>query len=553
VPTAHNPVDWLSVTANVVTVVVPLTVLLLWTSGRNPLVRSALARDRQRTVGKVLAELGEGPVMMRRWRAWRACRRRVGAVLADTTCLTPAEELRWLDRRGASADHPLSALGAGPDPAATLRDLADAYRRLGARQRARGLLGGGSAPLIGIQADTADVVATHLGDSAAFMRGGAPAMAELTLRPEGGSSHLRLSHLAPGGGPGGLLNAVSVSHVRERVVVDGGLSAVLAVEDGTPTRAVSLTQDQRRILEDRMIGKSFDGVLPSLRATRVQRDAMSGWLRLHLTLAEASYSAVVATQYVGSRGLGTPRTDLRAQAAVLTLSCLPITSDGYLVVTRRSAHVPFPHRLNPGVNGNLEMRPRFGIGQDHDELGLPDPLRALAREAVEELALDLRLGDLQVLGTCLFDTDDEVGTTVLLSSCRTELTAREVAVRAGRADPAEGLWETDDTILFVPVAPPTGSGQLDPLVTRTLRWTLTARDHQPHLTSCLVALYSAHLHDHFRTAGPRGARRLTVEEARGAVEGFLGSLTAGETVPPPAGTLLLVRGSGAVAEELDQP
>lgn len=552
-PDAKTFTDWLSVTANVFTVGVPVTVLLLWTSGRNPLVRSALARDRRRTVGRVLASLGDGPVVVEHRRARRACGERVRAVLADTTCLTPAEELRWLDQCGADPDHPLSALGAGPNPAESLRDLADAYRRLGARQRARGLLGGGSAPLIAIQADTADAVATHLGEAAAFMRGGAPTMGALSVRCQADSSRLELSHLAPGSGPGGLLNALSVSHVRERWVVAGGLSEALAEEDATRTRAVDLTPSQRRVLDDRMIGKSFDGVLPSLRAVRVQRDGMSGWLRLHLTLAEASYSAVVATQYVGGRGLGTPRADLRAQAAVLTLSCLPVTSDGYLVLARRSEHVPFPRRLNPGVNGNLEMRPRFGIGHDNDPLGLPDPLRALAREACEELALEVTPSDIQISGTCRFDTDDEVGTTVLLSGCRTGLTAREVAVQAARADPAEGLWEVDDTIVFVPAAPTTSSTELHPLVVETLRWTLNAADHQPHLTSCLVAHYSALLHDHFRRPEGPGARRLTAEEARQRVEAFLQSLVAGDSVTPPAGTLLLERGTGAVVEDAAQP
>jgi hypothetical protein len=553
VPDAKTFTDWLSVAANVFTVGVPFTVLLLWISGRNPLVRSALARDRRRTVGKVLASLADGPVVTERLRARRSCGERVRAVLADTTCLTPAEELRWLDQRGADSDHPLSALGAGPDPAESLRDLADAYRRLGARQRARGLLGGGSAPLIAMQADTADAVATHLGEAAAFMRGGAPTMGALSVLCEAGTSRLELSHLAPGAGPGGLLNALSVSHVRERWVVAGGLSEALAEEDGTPTRTVELTPSQRRVLDDRMIGKAFDGVLPSLRAMRVQRDGMSGWLRLHLTLAEASYSAVVATQYVGSRGLGTPRAELSAQAAVLTLSCLPVTSDGYLVLARRSEHVPFPHRLNPGVNGNLEMRPRFGIGHDNDPLGLPDPLRALAREACEELALEVTPSDIQVSGTCRFDTDDEVGTTVLLSSCRTGLTAHEVAVRAGRADPAEGLWEVDDTIVFVPAPPTTTSTELHPLLVETLRWTLNAADHQPHLTSCLLAHHSAQLHDHFRRPGEPGARRLTVEEARPRVEAFLHSLVTSGPVPPPEGTILLKRGTGEAVEVPAQP
>jgi len=515
--------DWVALAADATAVVVGLTVLALWLGGRNPVVAHALRASRARTVGRVLRERG----WSRRATA-RACRQVVRGTLEGTAFPGVEGELEWLDQVALAAGRPAAVTvhGLGGPPHEDLRRLADGYRALSRRLRSRGLLGGGTAPLLADVSDVAERTAALLSTHAAFARPGrtpGPDDAGLELRAAAGRTRVELHNLRTSAGPGSGIDGLAVSHVHERVVVAGSLMQELCAEDGVRAVVLPLTAEEAAISDERLSGKFFDGALPSLRGAHRQRDPSSGWTRLHLVLAEAAYSAVVATHYTGTRGVGRTAAELRGEAALLTLSCLPVTVDDRVLMVRRSANVMTDRgRWAPAVNGNLEMRPRFGIAVDRDENGIPEPLRAIAREAKEELGITVPARDLEVLGTALFDSDQEIGTGVLLTTVPLGLTAQDVVARSRFADATEGRWENQGEVLAVPV--PRDVAARDAL----LAWTLTTADHQPHLTACLVALSYPHL----------------MEGAGGdpdAVHHHLGLLAERDNAGIPAGTVLLDR------------
>ncbi len=166
------------------------------------------------------------------------------------------------------------------------------------------------------------------------------------------------------------------------------------------------------------------------------------------------------------------------------------------------------------------MRRRLGIELDRDQDGLPDPRRALAREACEELGLVIAATDIRTVGMATFDWQDEVGMTALLTTCEVTATAVEVAKLSATADVIEGRWEHEDDMLAVPV--PKTLADVETL----LAWTLTAEDHMPHLVAALVAVchqwlveeygdkpervlaYLQRLADRPPTPPPQGARHL---------------------------------------------
>ncbi|NYG08347.1 hypothetical protein BJ986_002834 [Phycicoccus badiiscoriae] len=542
--------------ANFVTVLVPAAAVFMWIRGRNPLVKGALDADRTQTVGPVLEEYGG----QSRRAARKRCESRTKRVLSGSGSRDVADELRWLDvdpedeklkdkklkgkkrkdqkgkdEKGKDEElepvRPVAMYGFGrSDTAAELAALSAAYRKYAVRLRARGLLGGGFAPIIGQEAEIADATARRLQTTAMFALGRASSTEDptLTIALPKRKTHLALSHIEQGSAPGNHINVLTVTHVHERVVLAGQFSEWLANTDDVRTIPVSLEQSDQELVAKNITGKTFDGVLPCFRGALVERDPASGWRRLHLELAETSYSAIVATQYPGSRGTGRAREELNHEANVLTLSCTPVTSDGFLAFGRRSKHVFNAGLLTPAINGNLEMRQRFGILYDADRDGVPDPLIALAREAKEELALEMSTDRFRILGLTHFDSADEVGTHSLLTTCRVEVTAAHLARRAALADPAEGLWELDDDLWFLPERPPGGSQSADEWVDSVLRWSLNSPDHTPHLTSSLIAHNSGALFERF--GSPEG------------VQAHVVSLVGEEPSPPPEGLFRLTRG-----------
>lgn len=517
--------EWMGFAADATALLVALTVLVLWLRGRNPVVTQALRASRARTVGRVLRSRGWS-----RRQAARACRDAVSAALDGSGLLGVEGELHWLDATVSATGHriPVAVHGLGGVPHQDLQELADGYRAMARRLRSRGLLGGGTAPLIADVSEVAERTAALLATHAAFARSpSVPDEPGLPVTAAAGGTRLELSHLRAGRVPGAGIDDLAVSHLHERWVVEGSLMEELCAGDGVRPRPVLLSDAEVAAIAGRLTGRYFDGALPSLHAAHRQRDPASGRTRLHLVLGEAAYSAVVATHYVGSLGVGRPAEELRGEAALLTLSCLPTTSDHRILAVRRSTSVMTDRgRWSPAVNGNLEMRARYGIAIDRDGFGTPDPLRAIAREAREELDLILPADGIEILGTARFDSDQEVKTTVLLTTCLLDVTARDVVARSRFADAAEGRWENQGEALALPV--PRDDVARDEL----LAWALGAVDHQPTLTAGLVALLHPFLME--RMAGDRDAVR---EHLRGLAGRGITDL--------PDGTLLLDRDAAA--------
>jgi hypothetical protein len=517
-----SPEDWIGVLGDSTTFLLAITALTLWLRGRNPVVSFALRNDRNRTIGAVLTSRGYGRVTTR-----RACRAVTERLVLGQRVLTVAAELRWLDETARSARRPVPVAlhGIGGDPSDDLQRLATAYRAFGHRLKARGMLGGGTAPILAEQADVAAHTAEYLLAQAMFAMGttAADEHAALALSLRARSTQLRLEHLRTGQGPGRGIDDLTVSHIPERLVFPGTFAETLCRVDGIEPVPLPLRSPaDLGVLQQRLSGKFFDGALPSLRAAHRQRDPASGWVRLHLVLAEAAYSSVMATHNVGDRGIGLRWDELSGAAGLLTLSCLPVTSDERIIAVRRSGYVRTGEgQWTNGINGNLEMRPRFGIAVDRDDHGIPDPRLAIAREGAEELGVDLTGQPLEILGLARFDSDQEVGVSVLLTACRVPLTAEQLCAKARYSHPIEGRWETQGAILAVPV--PTDAESLETL----LRWTLTAPDHQPHLTSALIALAYPQLMDE-------------TSDGADAVHDYLQRLALSPPhSPPPAGTLEL--------------
>lgn len=483
--------DWVGLLGDGTTFLVAAAAVALWVRGRNPIVAYALKLDRKRTIGSVLRASGYSRRAVR-----KAGRAAIRDILNGNRSISVSNELRWLNETASNSGNPVpvTLYGLHGNAHDDLRKISSAYVAFGHRLKSRGLLGGGTAPILSEQAVVAAQTATRLTTDATF------ALETLTIDGDGsadltvtrGQTRLALRHLRTGAGPGKGIDALAVSHLHQRLVFTGTLAERLCELDGVqPQSLPTLSQVEEDALKRKLSGKFFDGALPSLLATQRQRDPASGWLRLHLVLAEAAYSTIVATHYVGSSGIGRSREDLDGDAKLLTLSCVPITRDNRIIAVQRSGHVSTGQgQWTTGVNGNLEMRPRFGIALDQDENGVPNPLLALARESREELGIDLDHGSMSVLGLARFNSKQEVGVTTLLTCCYVPLAANEVSSGRSNSHPTEGRWENQGSMLAIPV--PTDFASCREL----LCWSLGARNQQPHLVASFIALCHPILVDH---------------------------------------------------------
>lgn len=522
-----------SLAADCSTLLLALGACALWLGGRNPFVVWLLRRSRYRTVGRVLRAHGVGRRQVR-----RAIKQRVHEISDGGHPSTVAGEFRWLDESFSVDNRGRLTIDGYPsgqrsDPLTVTRqleDLAQGYRAMSLLLKSRGFLGGGNAPVVLEQAVLAEGVGRRLAVNANFARGrtigesGAHVSVANTRR----RSRMSLVHLAMTGAPGVAISTVGVTHRYERCIA-GKLSREVAAADGVRIVDLGLTHDELVRLEgDPKKGKSFDGVLPSVRRIFEERDPTSGWVRLMLDLGETSYDAVRATHYPAPRGLGLPPKELNGQAAVLTLSCVPITCDGFLVLARRSKYVINAHHLTPGVNGNLEMRVRFGVGPDNDEDHVPSPLRAIVREAREELALEMNCDDIRVLGITKFDCPEEIRITALLTACPVDLTGEQVAAQSAKADVIEGRWELGDSIWLLPLEPSLKDPDANrAYIEHVLRWTLTSDDHTPHLSSILIALFAPYVGDLIRDSLLVRGEKLTEMRVRDEFQAYLENLSSG--------------------------
>lgn len=420
-------------------------------------------------------------------------KRRVHGIVTSGPA-TPADELNWLASahpgqarpgslpRGKGSPMPLTFAASS----AELLKLSQAYASYAAKLRKGSFLGTATAPLIVHESQTALETSTVLGSAAS----GGGAEAPKTLRdvrlelPAGRTFDL---WELPEVEKGTLAYDLFVSYRRHRIAPDfhepGPGNRPVAIEaGGLETEPLPTTPAEAEILRAKFRSpRTFDSVLPRLVDWRPERVSSNGRQRLHLAMAETTYAAVLTDHYPKTfEGLdpdpgAAPRIVEGEASRLLTLSTVLVTADRKMLFAGRSKNAGSHAGLfGPAVNGNLELRPRDGILPDADSSGIPDPRRALAREAHEELGLSLDPQQIRILGLARFTVEKERGTHLLMSSSHLAQTADEVAEGVRLADPLEGRWELGGELLAVPL--PTKERDVDPL----LSWLLHCPQLTPH-------------------------------------------------------------------------
>jgi len=301
--------------------------------------------------------------------------------------------------------------------------------------------------------------------------------------------HLELINPRINFAPSYQIDDIGVIHNRTRTVIKNFYDKNELIRDGVAPREIDIPGSEGKALSKLLShDRAFDGVLPALHDYHLQLDPLSGHLRLLLEISEISYSAMVATHYFGpTSGLGGAYNQLSQKAKesdrLLTLSMLPLSSDGFLLAAQRSEHVGVARlKFAPGVNGNLELRDRLGLKVDRDEFQLPNLILASIREAKEELALEVDVNRVQILGLGNLNYEEEVNTFVLLTIAPSELTLDQILEISKRADLTEGAWEL--TGKFYKIKVPKNARDAEVLI----RWVIHSKKIAPHLVLALLAV-----------------------------------------------------------------
>lgn len=439
------------------------------------------------------------PFAISRGATWK----RVGQIMkSDPT--TAAEEVDWLSREYLAANEPAVAnakaataitfFASGP----ALKSLSKAYAAYAAGLRRGSFLRTTAVPVVERDAVVATEVSSLLMQAA--LGGGSETgcrCTEVMLTP---SAQRAMSlWLLPDFAQGTFAYDLLISYRQHRLLVDYSNedpdwgSAALEPPPSGHTQLQISAEEAHHLREQFSSARTFDSVLPSIINWRAERNSSSGRLRLHLALAETTYGSVLTDHYPqtfesipSDSSLKTRTVDGR-HARLLTLSTVLVSSDRSLLFAGRSKNVgSHPNQFGPAVNGNLEIMPRHGIELDRAATGVPDPLRALSREAREELGIDLQPEDIHVLGLGKFDVPTERGTHVLLTMARISMTANELAERTVDADPMEGRWELGGGLLEAQL--PDDASGVEPL----LSWLLHEPLLTPHATLAGIAAVARH-------------------------------------------------------------
>ncbi|MCR6690370.1 hypothetical protein [Cellulomonas sp.] len=231
-----------------------------------------------------------------------------------------------------------------------------------------------------------------------------------------------------------------------------------------------------------VLGRSYDGWLPWLTGTRLETDATNGRPRLHLAFSQTTYYRFRGINAARLARWGDEPTAL-PDTGLLTLSCTPVDSGGHLLLSRRDERLEHrPGAVSAFATGNLDLRARRKVGHDFDPLGLPDPLRAIAREVREETGTPVSHTDVHAVGLAQVWSHHDRGTWVL--SCTTQLSTpwQDVVARFRQGDPVEGSWEVgqDLLVLDLPEDVPGAAAVVHGLA--------TAPDVVPHVVADVVAI-----------------------------------------------------------------
>lgn len=407
--------------------------------------------------------------------AMRACgidrkssRRRVKAIIQGAPH-SAADEINWL-----ATVHPSFHVGPGADVGSSnlvsystdrslLVELSRAYSAYAAALRRGSLLGTTSVPVVGQETEMASLTANLLAEAASGRALGENLQSFTVATPEL-ERELQVLQF-PDLATGTLAYDLFVSYRRHRLapatVVTTSISPASeeppSLENpGLEEHPLPASPDEVSLLRSKLATQhSFDGVLPRLLGWRTERDESNGRVRIHLALSETTYGAVILDHYPDAFTTRTKRVRHvnGENAKLLTLSSAVVTSDRVLLFAGRSGQAgSHPNQFGPAVNGNLELRTRKGIFGDGDAFGLPDPCKALAREAGEELGLQIDTSSVQVLGLGKFSVGEkERGTHVLMTLVQVDKTAEQIMDGVRDADPMEGRWELGGHLLAAPL------------------------------------------------------------------------------------------------------
>lgn len=482
---------WILFFAGMATVVTSMVAIFAITQsviGSDIIAKRVLIRNRRRTICKTLNEFGIPHSNLQV----------ANQEISNKAVRSGAEpsiqqEIEWLSKisnefsRDWCQPLELNGLTHSDAPAEQLFELSDAYEEFSKSLRAQLILS--SSALMQEQQKLASNMARYLKLNGSFRASKFrdPNAHKFHLRTE--DMYLELINPRINFSPSYQIDDIGVIHNRSRTVIDNFYDRIGLLRDGVVPREIDIPASEVEVLSKLLSSdRAFDGVLPALHDYHLQLDPLSGHLRLLLEISEISYSAMVATHYFGpTSGLGGTYDQLSQKVKeidrLLTLSMLPLSSDGFLLAAQRSEHVGVAKlKFAPGVNGNLELRDRLGLKVDRDEFQLPDLILATVREAKEELALEVDFNRVQILGLGKLTYEEEVSTSVLLTVAPIDLTVDQILEASKRADLTEGAWEL--TGKFYRIEVPKDAQDAEVLI----RWVIQSKKVAPHLVLALLAI-----------------------------------------------------------------
>lgn len=376
-----------------------------------------------------------------------------------------ADELQWLSQGlGAPTTFTFATLDA-----AKVRALGEHYRSFAAKLTVRTFLLGGSQPIFEHVAGVAAQTAAVLDDKA---------NRHAVRKDTGRGIRVADVHLLTGykSANGSELDAIPSQIRIHQLMVS---NKTVAVE-----LAVSWYKERIKHPEEEAAGmvhgREYDGYLPSLRERRFERDRSTGNYSLHVELGGVSYSQHKKESRIAG---DVPPLGTISAPRLLTLATLPITSDGFLIFAQRGDTPYYPRCWGPGAGGNLEIPRGDGRNSDLDSRGVIDPLRAAAREAQEELGVELSHERVSSLALVRIGNAEEYGTWLLATSAFTGLTVEGIAAATIEASLVDGRWEVGEKLAAVPVP------RERPEVLALLSWALRNANVMPHLAAVLVAFF----------------------------------------------------------------
>jgi 8-oxo-dGTP pyrophosphatase MutT (NUDIX family) len=399
------------------------------------------------------------------------------------------------------------------DYASALVGVAAGYRAYASSLRRRWLLRSAAGPLVTEEYECAEATARLLSRWATFEPSSGPAdpdhmrgrFVELAKGQRGARlvtwPDMRRARATPG------FALVGVSYQPYRVVMDGSPASIVR-DEPTEVRHVPNTLDPARSSP-----LDFDGVLPRWHGPgyRLEIDRLTGRQKLHMCVAETTYFAFrVSQDPTAAAKVGNSR--------LISLSLLALDWNDVVLLTQRSDHVVYPRCYSGTVTGNCELASREGLDADLDSDGLPDLLSALAREAREELGLDLTSegSQLAALGIIEYSGETENNTYALIATARLAGDAREFRVGRADPDPLEGVWELGDQFMTVDL----GAVLKSPRAGRSfVMWIRSCEELAPQGAGALLLLLTARLELQQRLAERAGHQApWTTKELRSWLE-----------------------------------